>query len=1652
MSWDAGAIEASLTVDTAKASADLDKIEARVKRLTDTPHKIRISAVFDDASTGRALAAFRSLDNAISRDAMQRLRSSPQGSVLGALNALFSPHPVTGAPSPQQAASQGLLGKMFTPGGENATPAGDALRNAVSGAGPGNTSSQNMIRQVVTGAGPGNVSTDDMIRQVLTGAAPGNVSTQDMIKQVLTGNTPGNVSTQDMIKQVLTGAAPGNVSTEDLIKQVVTGKAPGNIDTTDTVHEKLDEASKAKVITDSTDSGDKAGAGFSSMFTVHARSLLTAVGGMFGGGGGGITDEAKKGGDDAGKGFISDFSVKILAGIGPVILGLRLKMAAVGTAVGAGLAALPALGGVIGAGLGVALIGGAIAGVVATSPKLKAQFTAIGADAKQVLVQAGAAIVPALSAVMGQIPALLKSVEPQLAGIFKTVAPQIQGVFNGLKPIISGVIGLMQAAAPAFGPFIKSIELLVSNLFPGLIMITKAVVPVMGQFTGIMSSLGKNLGALFGDMAPAVKASMTVLGALLGLIGGLLPVIAKLADIFAVSLAPVITQFAGVIKALEPTLVVIGKVIGDLAGAILGDLVSAFTALATLVIGISPALNAFAKAISQVFTVLENTGVFAILGDAIENLAKPLAGLISAFLTGLVPILPPVIAFIGQLSTLIASSLSSAVATLIPPLTRLVTGVFQALNAILPVVLPLLLQLAGIFTGAVVSAVSALATALAAIIDAIPPSVLGGIVIGILAIVGAMKAWAVIQAAMDVLMDANPLGLIVIAIGLLVVAVTELVTHWSTVWAAIQSAASTVWNFLVSDIFDPMATFFTTTIPGWFDTVSAAVTTHFVTPVENAFTTAWTDITSAITTAWNAISAFFTTWWTDTLNGWKTDISAFESIFSAAWTSVENTAKTVWNAIASFFTTWWSTVTATFRSDVSTVESVLSAAWTTVRNAITTAWGAIVTYFQGIPGKLLSALSSLGGDLTNYGKTVLNDFLNGVKAVWTTVESWFSGLPSQILHALGINSPPQWALDAGKHIMNGLLSSFAHGASDVKAFFVGLASDITGPLKAAWSAVTSAFAGGGAPAGSGVVAAWITAALNAAGAPASWLPLLEVLVSKECVPLRTQILTRRGWVDHDQVQVGDETIGYNLKASRSEWTRITKIHHPGRAETVRFGNAYWSAECTPNHRWLMEEVQFDWRGYAAAREHAPGDRAAGHEWVSAETLTELQYREARQRLVLARRAETPGLLTITAQEAAVIGWLMGDGHVRKLEAAPVVCPDCGWVPKRRKPSQGPVKLPGRSVSQHRINVHGFRGRSISAGSQSGTGWSGSIFQAKPGQVVRLRALLADIPHGETVRRPRRGHRLPEHEFYLRRAYVNDLFTRARWGECGPEQFVLALSTEQRAAWLAAIIDAEGSARADGSIRIYQDDGPVADAIELAIYLSGYRPGRGKRSVTRNKAGKPNWAFSLASSYIAGPSRRHFAEDAGVQDVWCVTTELGTWTARQDGQVFLTGNSGGNPAAVDPISVDGEHASGLFQTLPSTYAQYATVAGGVFNPISDAVAGIRYIMAEYGSPANIPGLTGGTYVGYAGGGMITEPITGWGASGTLYKFGERGSELVTPASGGAGGASIGDVVNRLERLISVASQIPASTGQHVGSAIGGSAAAASFRARYPRGGA
>jgi hypothetical protein len=117
-------------------------------------------------------------------------------------------------------------------------------------------------------------------------------------------------------------------------------------------------------------------------------------------------------------------------------------------------------------------------------------------------------------------------------------------------------------------------------------------------------------------------------------------------------------------------------------------------------------------------------------------------------------------------------------------------------------------------------------------------------------------------------------------------------------------------------------------------------------------------------------------------------------------------------------------------------------------------------------------------------------------------------------------------------------------------------------------------------------------------------------------------------------------------------------------------------------------------------------------------------------------------------------------------------------------------------------------------------------------------------------------------------------------------------------------------------------------------------------------------------------------------------------------------SGGDPHNQNPNDVidrNGRNlgkAKGLLQMLQSTYEsnRHPDLPNDIWDPVSNAVSSIRYIIKRYGHVNHIPGLFEGPpkFEGYAGGGVINEPIIGLGMrSHTRYAFGERGPERVTP---------------------------------------------------------
>jgi DNA polymerase I-like protein with 3'-5' exonuclease and polymerase domains len=112
--------------------------------------------------------------------------------------------------------------------------------------------------------------------------------------------------------------------------------------------------------------------------------------------------------------------------------------------------------------------------------------------------------------------------------------------------------------------------------------------------------------------------------------------------------------------------------------------------------------------------------------------------------------------------------------------------------------------------------------------------------------------------------------------------------------------------------------------------------------------------------------------------------------------------------------------------------------------------------------------------------------------------------------------------------------------------------------------------------------------------------------------------------------------------------------------------------------------------------------------------------------------------------------------------------------------------------------------------------------------------------------------------------------------------VLSMTDEQRRAWLHAMLLGEGTILKSGRFSIAQNEGPILDAIELAVLLEGYRPVR--------YGGGTSPSVSISGGREYSTTQRVTRTPLGDGEVWCVQTELGTWMAREGKHIGLTGNS------------------------------------------------------------------------------------------------------------------------------------------------------------------
>jgi len=349
------------------------------------------------------------------------------------------------------------------------------------------------------------------------------------------------------------------------------------------------------------------------------------------------------------------------------------------------------------------------------------------------------------------------------------------------------------------------------------------------------------------------------------------------------------------------------------------------------------------------------------------------------------------------------------------------------------------------------------------------------------------------------------------------------------------------------------------------------------------------------------------------------------------------------------------------------------------------------------------------------------------------------------------------------------------------------------------------------------------------------IPNCHVLDPGWCpVPETTQVLTRSGWKYWHQVEGGDQTLG-RAGSGELQWTPILRVTSWGQQPVIRLGNVRWSAVCTENHGWLMRSRRNRYvKG--SGRKNA---LRTGPRWNEPEPHPARDWATGEYQLQLTGYAEG-GKNGCTPEQAAIIAWVLADGSC----------------------------IYGRRDRRH---------------------LQACIYQKKEPQLSHIRTLLQreEAYSSEAV-----DSRNGVTKLRLKKSYIAPLWDYFRVAD-DLTAFVLGLSQEARSAWLDAWFAAEGWFGSGGSTRlIAQDRGQVFDAIALSVFLEGYMPG-----ITRNAKG--SFAGSKGNSYnitlltkTIGNTRNctPVYEAMGTEPVWCPTTGLGTFVARDsEGKIFLTGN-------------------------------------------------------------------------------------------------------------------------------------------------------------------
>lgn len=333
-----------------------------------------------------------------------------------------------------------------------------------------------------------------------------------------------------------------------------------------------------------------------------------------------------------------------------------------------------------------------------------------------------------------------------------------------------------------------------------------------------------------------------------------------------------------------------------------------------------------------------------------------------------------------------------------------------------------------------------------------------------------------------------------------------------------------------------------------------------------------------------------------------------------------------------------------------------------------------------------------------------------------------------------------------------------------------------------------------------------------------------------CVDESTQILSKRGWLYHYELEPGDAVLTLNHKTGLSEWNEVEDVKRQDVADKVMklWGGSEFSALTTPDHRWPVVHRR-------------SGERL----WT---TSSDIAHTHAIS--TCAPCADVPESRKYNDDFVSLVAWAYTEGNLRD-----------GRLSIYQKPGRSGHAMIEKSLTR----VFGPAKDSMRSGSTQGDpAWVMRTY--KDGRLTEFALNKA----ATSFIAERMDEKVPSNEFIMELTQAQlELFLEVSLiaDNCGDNKFAQKNHAAAEAFAFAAILSGK-------TVSIRQKWQPTASG-GYDMLLS--RILKKEKFLPKQRACHPTSVFKMIDQKYTGV-------------IWCPQTANKSWFARRNGSVYFTGNT------------------------------------------------------------------------------------------------------------------------------------------------------------------